>query len=229
MTASSFKILGCMLWPCARNRTLAPRSRSASHTAPNCAEFLFSMVLRFRTTDGLHRRFIRNKSENGTRHFLNHTIQKFQREADAFARMVRRKSTAEQFRRCDARRKRKPLIAFSARQQVNTGKWRALRRSNASIAMPRRAVHPNLAVACAQNDAVVAENAYARAIEPQACGRALPGSRMTEEQMSASILVRNSDRMHFHAFAARKAVNHEQLIKRVLERVGRPLRIKIAA
>src|SRR5580693_6461787 len=112
-TASPWKMLGCMLWPEARNRTWAPRSRSASQTAANCAELRFRMVLRSGTADGLYGRFIGDKFEDGARNCSGDAVQKFQGEPDAFAGVVRHKTSCKQFCRGAARRKKELFIAIS--------------------------------------------------------------------------------------------------------------------
>ena len=95
--------------------------------------------------------------------------------------------------------------------------------------MPRSAVHPDLAVMRAQNDAVVAKNSHARTIKPQARSRAFPRAGMPEEKMPATLRVRDPDGMNFHAIPARKAVNHQQFVERILKRINRPLRVKVPA
>ena len=52
---------------------------------------------------------------------------------------------------------------------------------------------------------------------------------MSEEEMAAAIFVGNPNRVHFHAFAARKPVNHEQFVKRILEGIDGAIGIKVAA
>src|SRR5580704_10675597 len=92
--------------------------------------------------------------------------------------------------------------------------------------MPGRAVHPDLACTDTQNDAIVAENSHAWAIEPQASGGAFSRAGMAEEKMSAAVFVGNPDGVDFYAFASRKPVNHQQFVERVLERIHRALRVK---
>src|SRR5580700_1704407 len=95
--------------------------------------------------------------------------------------------------------------------------------------MPRRSVHPDAAFADAKNNAVIAEDSDAGAIDPQTRRRAFARARMSKEEMSATAFVGDPDGMNLHAFAARKAVNHEQFVEGIFERINRTFRIKVAA
>src|SRR5271169_3993326 len=197
--------------------------------AANCAEFRFTMDLRSRTADGLHSSFIGDKLKNGTRNFSRDAIQKIQRELNAFRGMVCHKAAGKEFGSRAARREGELLIALPLRQHINSRERSGIRQSNPCVSMPRRAVHPDLAFMGAQNDAVVAEDSHAGAIDPQTGGGALSRTRMAEEKMPAAVFVRNPNGVHFHAFPARKAMNHEQFVKRILKRVDRAIRVKVSA
>src|SRR5580692_11566460 len=124
-----------------------PRSSSSSQTAANWAEFRLTMGLRSRTANGLHGGFIGDKLKNGARNFAGDAIQKIQGKLNAVCGMVRHEAAGKKFR-CRAG---ELLVAASMRQQIDPRQRRAIGRSNAGIAMPGRAVHPDLAVLLAQD------------------------------------------------------------------------------
>src|SRR5262249_9977163 len=85
--------------------------------------------------------------------------------------------------------------------------------------MPRRAVHPEFAIAQAQNDAIVAQNLWITDRPPESCSRALAGSRVPKKKMPAGCRVQQSAAMDLHPQpVARKIICDEQLIGGIFER-----------
>ena len=85
--------------------------------------------------------------------------------------MVRHETAREQFRCAFRRAQRAQLIRVTVLQHKNRIQRRVRRLGNASVAVPRRAVHLNAAVFLAQNDAVVAQHARSAMLCPQAAPR----------------------------------------------------------
>jgi hypothetical protein len=187
------------------------------------------MVLPSGTADGLHGRFIGDEFESGTRNFTGDAIQKFEGEADAFAGMMGDEAAGEEFSCGASVREQGALIVASMLEQIDSGERSAMRGGDASVSMPRRAVHPDLFVAGAQNDAVVAEDADAGAVEPKTRGGTFSGTGVTEEKMTTAGFIRNSHGMNLDAFATRKPVNHEEFVERIFERIDGAVGIEIAA
>src|SRR5262249_55290611 len=89
------------------------------------------------------------------------------------------------------------------------------------IAVPGRAVHAQLAILTAQDDAVVAQHACAGMREPEARRRALSGAGMADEQASNAVGSDHTAGVYFDSAAPGEAMDHQEFIQRVFERVDR--------
>ncbi|HMC58022.1 MAG TPA: hypothetical protein VKJ01_02405, partial [Candidatus Solibacter sp.] len=76
-----------------------------------------------------------------------------------------------------------------------------------------------MTVAAAQDDAVVAENANIRLGEPQTRGGAFSRAGMSQEEMTAADFIHDSDGVDFQALAARQAMDHQDFVERIFERI----------
>jgi hypothetical protein len=77
------------------------------------------MVLRSRTANGLHGRFIGDKFEDRTRNFSGHAIEKIKREPDAFPGVVGYKASRKEFSCGAARWKWEPFVAPAVFQEID--------------------------------------------------------------------------------------------------------------
>src|SRR5215475_3696759 len=94
--------------------------------------------------------------------------------------------------------------------------------------MPRSAVHAEQAVVTAQNDAVVAENLCPGMLKPKTGSGAFAGAGMPDEKAANTIFGQHAASVDFDAFAHREAMNHEEFVERIFERINRKFRIEIA-
>jgi hypothetical protein len=168
--------------------------------------------------NGLHSAFRWSETENGTGDVASEIVNETEGELNATIEIVRDEGTSKELRGGLGGRQRKNFVERSLLEQVDGSERRATGRGNPGVAMPRGAVHPELAIELAKDDAVIAEKLYARLSHPETGRGAFTGTGMTEKEVAVGIAVGEPQSVKFHAFAAGEAVHHDKFIEGILER-----------
>src|SRR5271163_861455 len=222
-----------MLLPCAVKRTEKPFCNNSRQVAANCAESFFTAFgivdLSARMADRLHGARLRQKAKSIAGQFPRKLLDELQRQVQRLWRVARHETARKDFRGRNAARHGHEFVGGRLFENVDVRESRRAGRSDAGVAMPRRAVHPHLAFAPAENDAVVAQDAPAplRLLRlPQTRAGALARARMSEEKMAEAGFVNDAERVYFQTFSARQMVNHQDFIERILEGIDRSLGVE---
>jgi len=144
---------------------------------------------------------------------------------DVFVTMERDKSAGEKFADGLARGEARDEVAVAVLQHKDALQRGALRESEASLAVPRRAVHKNLPGIVAgtkfaggtftDNDAVVTEDVNFVQRSPEAGGGALPCSRVADEQVGRAVWAGDADTVELDSALLREAVHDQEFVERV--------------
>src|SRR5208337_5301822 len=139
--------------------------------------------------DGLHSVLGGNKMKNRRGDGASEVIQKTQGEMNAVLQIVGNEGTGKEFGGRLRRGERRELDRGSLFEKKDGSEGCTRRRGDAGVTMPGCAVHPELAVELAKNDAIVTEELHAGIGHPEARGSALAGTRVAEEEVGAAVFV----------------------------------------
>src|SRR5258708_548004 len=176
--------------------------------------------------DSLHRAFVGLETVAIARDGICHSLQKAQGVVHVLVAVKGHKAARKQFRDHLAAGQPREHVAVSVFEKENSLQRGALGKGEVGFAVPWGSVHENLGCVSAgrifplvftTNDPVAAHDFYCIQGIPQTRRRALPGTGVTDEQITRAVRAYDTDTMQFNCFLLREAVHDQKLVERIVQ------------